>query len=95
MTGGFSPLVKTISYSANKAIYVFSGRSKDREAYDRAVKDLYIRTPLEVLGLMGYVPMYNDIRKATLDILYNDLKGRDKGPYKSEAEKAYLKSIGK
>jgi hypothetical protein len=95
MTAGYSPLVKTISYSANKAIYVFSGRSKDREAYDRAVKDLYIRTPLEVLGLMGYVPMYNDIRKATLDILYDDLKGKNKGPYKSDAEKEYLKSIGK
>jgi len=95
MTAGYSPLVKTISYSANKAIYVFSGRSKDKEAYDRAVKDLYIRTPLEVLGLMGYVPMYNDIRKATLDILYDDLKGKNKGPYKSDAEKEYLKAIGK
>lgn len=96
MTAGYSPLVKAISYSAKKGIYVFSGTSKDRAAYERALKDLYIRTPLEILGLAGYIPLYNDIRKVTLDVLYDDLKGNEKKEsYKSEAEKAYLKSIGK
>ena len=48
-------------------------KKKTKEAIERQDAERYIRLPLELLGNLGFVPLYKDIRKVTLDQIYGDL----------------------
>ena len=48
-------------------------KKKTPEAIERQDAERYIRLPLELLGNLGFVPLYKDIRKVTLDQIYGDL----------------------
>ena len=67
---------------------------KTESARERQEQENYIRLPLELLGNLGFVPLYKDVRKIVLDQLYGDLSRakkqlRDKRKAKKEMLQGY------
>jgi hypothetical protein len=88
MTGSFSPALKTSDLIFRKA---FSKEKKEEDAIERSEKENTIRIPLEVLGNMGMIPLYKDVRKEVINELYKDLRNADKkAADKKQAEKEML-----
>jgi len=46
---------------------------KEASAVERQQKERYIRLPLEIMGNLGFVPLYKDVRKVVLSDIYGDL----------------------
>jgi hypothetical protein len=82
MTGPYAPTLKTADLIIKKA---FEEPKKTPEAIERQRNVKQIRIPLEVLGNLGLIPLYKDVRKVTMAAIYKDM---DKASKKSEAEKA-------
>jgi hypothetical protein len=82
MTGPFAPTIKTADLIIKKG---FEEPKKTPEAIERQRNVKQIRIPLEVLGNLGLIPLYKDVRKVTMAAIYKDI---DKASKKSEAEKA-------
>ena len=47
---------------------------KTGEARERQLNEIGLRIPLEILGNLGMIPMYKDVRKAVLENIYKDLR---------------------
>ena len=67
---------------------------KTESARERQEQENFIRLPLELLGNLGFVPLYKDVRKIVLDQLYGDLSRakkqlRDKRKAKKEMLQGY------
>ena len=70
------------------------GEKKSESARERQQMENYVRLPLELLGNLGFVPVYKDIRKIVLDQLYGDLsrakkQSKDKRKVKKEMLQGY------
>ena len=50
------------------------------------MKELTTRTPLEVFGNLGYVPLYRDVRRIVMKDLYKDYKKASKDSKKKGAK---------
>jgi hypothetical protein len=88
MGGSFGPALKTADLIARK---MFEAPKKEEAAIERGKQETQIRIPLEVLGNLGYVPLYKDIRKIVMDQMYKDLENADKKVKdKKQAEKEML-----
>jgi len=88
MGGSFGPALKTLELTVRK---VFEAPKKEEEAIERDKKESQIRIPLEVLGNLGMVPLYKDIRKIVMSNMYKDLENADKkAADKKQAEKEML-----
>lgn len=88
MGGSFGPALKTADLIARKS---FEPAKKEEEAIERTNKEIGVRIPLEVLGHLGLVPLYKDIRKVVIDQMYRDLEHADKrAADKKQAEKEML-----
>jgi hypothetical protein len=88
MSGSFSPAMKTTNLIIKKA---FAKEKKEPEAIKRSEEENMIRIPLEVLGNMGMVPLYKDVRREVMNELYKDLRNADKkAEDKKQAEKEML-----
>jgi hypothetical protein len=88
MGGSFGPALKTADLITRKA---FEAPKKEEAAIERGKQETQIRIPLEVLGHLGYVPLYKDIRKIVMDQMYKDLENADKKVKdKKQAEKEML-----
>jgi hypothetical protein len=74
-SGAFSPMIGT----AQRTLQVAMKDLKTGEAQERRLKELSTRTPLEILGNTGYVPLYRDVRKIVMESLYEDMKKEEKG----------------
>jgi hypothetical protein len=74
-SGAFSPMIGT----AQRTLQVAMKDLKTGEAQERRLKELSTRTPLEILGNTGYVPLYRDVRKIVMESLYEDMKKEGKG----------------
>jgi hypothetical protein len=86
MGGSFGPALKTSDLIARK---LFEAPKKQEEAIERGENETQIRIPLEVLGNLGYVPLYKDIRKVVMHELYKEL---DRAPKEAAEKKANAKA---
>jgi len=88
MTGAFSPALKTTDLIINN---IASKEKKEEDAIERREKENTIRIPLEVLGNMGMIPLYKDVKKEVMKEIYKDLRDADKkAADKKQAEKEML-----
>ena len=46
---------------------------KESDSISRQNDERYIRLPLEILGNLGFIPLYKDVRKVVLSQIYGDL----------------------
>lgn len=84
MLGPFGPSAKTLDLIVRKAT---EEPKKEAAAIKRAEKEVGIRIPLEVMGNLGLIPLYKDVRKIVNKELYKDLENAD--------EKKPMNKIGK
>jgi hypothetical protein len=61
--GPLAPAAKTGALIARKAL---EAPKKTEEAQERREKEIGIRIPLEILGNVGLIPLYKDVRKIVL-----------------------------
>ena len=69
-------------------------KKKTAAAQERQDMENYVRLPLELLGNLGFVPLYKDVRKIVLDQIYGDLSRakkqlKDKRKAKKEMLQGY------
>jgi hypothetical protein len=70
MMGPFGPSIKTLELAIRKAT---EPEKKETAAQQRVEKEKQIRIPLEVLGNLGMIPLYKDVRKIVNKELYKEL----------------------
>jgi hypothetical protein len=88
MGGSFGPALKTTDLIVRKA---FEAPKKEEDAIERQQNEIQIRIPLEVLGNLGYIPLYKDVRRVVMNELYKELENAPKESAKKKAdEKAKL-----
>jgi len=71
MMGPFGPSIKTAEFAFRKAT---EPPKKQQEAMDRARRENEVRLPLEILGNLGMIPLYKDVRKIVNKQLYKDIE---------------------
>ena len=98
MTGSFGPIVKTTDLAVRK---YFEPERKEPEAIEKQQKEISTRIPLEILGNLGFVPLYKEIRKSVMkDIYKKTLEEQLLGTYESKEQmkkynpKLYEKTFG-
>ena len=79
----YTPIVKTAALTFNTA---FDSDKVEPDAIKRQQDTRYIRVPLELLGVAGFIPLYKDVRKIVLADMYKGLR-------KASAESANKKKI--
>lgn len=92
--GPYQPMVRAVSHGADKLYYLTSGGNKQKKAYDRAIKDVAIRLPIETLGTAGYLPLYKDIRMLVNGVLYEELRKSEKSKELTPEQILYLEKYG-
>ena len=71
MGAAFGPIIKTADLLIKK---ITEPVKKTEEARERQLKEIQQRIPLEILGNLGMIPMYKDVRKVVLNNIYKDLR---------------------
>lgn len=88
MMGSFGPAVKTLDLAVSKA---FASEKKEADAIERSEYENMVRIPLEVLGNVGMIPLYKDVRKIVMADIYKDIdKASKEAEKKAAKEKAKL-----
>lgn len=87
-TGSFTPFAKTIDLGVRKA---FEDAKKEPAAIERQKNEILVRLPIEVLGNIGLIPMYKDVKNIVVGKIYEDLKKE----MKAEKEAAKEREIEK
>jgi hypothetical protein len=85
MTGSYGPAIKTADLVLKKT---FEDDKKQPEAIERQEKEKNIRIPLEVLGNLGLIPLYKEIRKSAMKDIYKGLEKGGSGITKEELKKS-------
>ena len=70
ISGPYSPALKSLNFVTKK---LTEEPKKEAAAIERQEKEKNIRVPLEILGNLGYVPMYKDIRAIVNKSIYSEL----------------------
>jgi len=94
LLGPYTPLVKSLIFSANKLF--FSKPKKEEDAKERQRREIQQRIPLEIGGLTGLVPFYRDFRKSLNEDIYQGLRAKssgDSGKSKSSKSKSSRKGF--
>jgi hypothetical protein len=81
--GSLTPAVKTLRYLGRK---LTEDDKKRADAVERQKKERAIRVPMEIAGSLGYLPLYKDVRKITMDYIYGDLDRAEKVSPKDAGE---------
>jgi hypothetical protein len=71
MSAGYSPFIKTIDYMIGKAT---EAPKVTEAARKRQQDEVMIRLPLELLGNVGLIPLYKDVRKMVLRNIYGEMR---------------------
>lgn len=71
MMGPFGPSAKTAEFAYRKAT---EEPKKKQDAIERSEAERDIRLPLEVLGNLGMIPLYKDVRRIVMKQLYQDIE---------------------
>jgi len=69
--GSYGPTAKTLAFGIKS---LSADEKKTYEAKERQEKERTIRLPLEIMGNLGYIPLYKEIRKSVMDDIYKGLK---------------------
>ena len=69
--GAYGPIAKTGALALKT---LTAEEKKEAKAIERQEKERNIRLPLEIMGNLGYIPLYKEIRKSVMDDIYKDLK---------------------
>ena len=75
MMGPFTPMMKTSEMIFKNAT---AAPKKEADAIERAKKETQIRIPFEILGNLGMIPLYKDIRKIVNAQIYKDIDNAEK-----------------
>jgi len=75
MMGPFGPAAKTADLAWRKAT---EEEKKKAEAVSRSEQEMNVRLPLEVLGNIGMIPLYKDVRKIVNAQIYKDINNTKK-----------------
>lgn len=86
MTGSYGPAIKTADLVLKKA---FGEEKQDAEAVERQAKEKNVRIPLEVLGNLGLVPLYKEVRKSVMKDIYKGLDSASDVQQGKEYKKYY------
>ena len=78
LAGPYGPLAKTLTRGAELAGRTQSRKTQD--ARDRAQEELTNRISFELLGQLGLIPFYKDIRRGKLKIRFKDEGGNTISP---------------
>jgi hypothetical protein len=78
LAGPYGPLAKTLTRGAELAGRTQSRKTQD--ARDRAQEELTNRISFELLGQLGLIPFYKDIRRGKLKIRFQDEGGNTISP---------------
>jgi len=82
ISGPYSPAVKSLNFVTKK---LTEEPKKEAAAIERQDSEKALRIPLEILGNLGYVPLYKDIRAIVNKSIYSELdKELDKQGQKGE-----------
>jgi predicted GNAT family acetyltransferase len=73
--GPFGPIIKTTDLIIRKATEPVRKTGVSRE---RQEEEIAVRIPLEILGNIGFIPLYKDIRNVVLKNIYKDLQKSQK-----------------
>jgi len=68
--GSAAPAVKTLRFLGKK---LTEDDKKREDAIERQKKERSLRAPMEIAGSLGYLPLYKDVRKITMDYIYGDI----------------------
>lgn len=71
MGAAYGPILKTTDLVIKK---ITEPDKKEADAIKRSEDEMYYRIPMEILGNLGFIPLYKDVRKVVLDQIYSDLK---------------------
>jgi hypothetical protein len=82
ISGPYSPALKSLNFVTKK---LTEEPKKEASAIERQEAEKNVRVPLEILGNLGYVPLYKDIRAIVNKSIYSELdKELDKQGQKEE-----------
>lgn len=81
--GAYTPSLNTAAFIYKKAT---EKPKKKEDAIARREKEINVRIPLEILGNLGLVPLYKDVRKVVMKDIYGSLE-------KAEREAADKKKV--
>jgi hypothetical protein len=81
--GSAAPAVKTLRFLGKK---LTEDDKKRADAIERQKKERALRAPMELAGSLGYIPLYKDVRKITMDYIYGDLDRAEKANPKNAGE---------
>jgi hypothetical protein len=82
ISGPYSPALKSLNFVTKK---LTEEPKKEASAIERQEAEKNVRIPLEILGNLGYVPLYKDIRAIVNKSIYSELdKELDKQGQKKE-----------
>lgn len=84
----YGPALKTADLIVRKTL---EPTKKEEDAIKRQEDERFVRIPLEILGNLGFIPMYKDIRKVVLANIYKDLENADRKA--SDKKKAMLEML--
>lgn len=83
--GPYTPAVKTLSFGVSK---LGEPKRKTKAARERQEREISERLPLEILGNLGLIPIYKDVRKEVIETIYKDI---NKKPGKGLTDKELRK----
>jgi hypothetical protein len=84
MGGSMGPALKTLDLAIRKAT---ENPKQQPNAIERQKSEIESRLPLEILGNLGYIPLYKDIRKVVISNIYSSLKEEKKSNEIKQEEK--------
>jgi hypothetical protein len=87
LSGSFGPAIKTANLIIDK---MTEPEKKKADAKERRAKEIGIRIPLEVLGNLGFVPLYKDVRKIVLADIYKDMNKKSSASKTKESIEKFL-----
>jgi hypothetical protein len=70
ISGPYSPALKSLNFVTKK---LTEEPKKEADAIERQESEKSLRIPLEILGNLGYVPLYKDIRAIVNKSIYSEL----------------------
>ena len=75
MAGGYGPIINTANFALKKAT---EPQRKEDAAIARQKKEINTRIPLELLGNLGFIPLYKDVKRVVLADIYKDVRNDKK-----------------
>jgi hypothetical protein len=92
MGGAFTPALNTAAliYKNRGRIVTGETEKEDEAAIEREDRTVKERIPLEVLGNLGFIPLYKDVRKVVNSSIYSSIKEAERATKAKERREADL-----